>query len=366
MPLPAPLKATPETARRFMRRAQGLDAPAPDVAAALDHLGYVQIDPVNVCGRMHDLILRNRVAGYRVGDLHAHVHGAGRPGFEHYLLGGRGVLVAFPLEAWAFLTPGMGRLSRQRQAHHGRLTPREATLAERILGEMAARGPLTSDDIEHDGRVRTAWGNQGRLVKHVLEKLFTHGRILITARRDFRRVYDLAERVLPAEVRARPPRPEAEVRAWIVHQRLRQRRLVFLNRGEIALVAEEVQPVAVDGLPPLFCRRADAALFDAVASAPPAAAPLLLAPLDPLIYDRRLTRALWEFAYTWEAYTPAHKRQRGHYALPVLAGTELVGHVDPKAERAAGRLRVVSRRVRRGHATVAAVRGLAAFLGLRV
>jgi len=84
-----------------------------------------------------------------------------------------------------------------------------------------------------------------------------------------------------------------------------------------------------------------------------------------LIYDRRLTRELWDFAYTWEAYTPAAKRKRGHYALPVLAGTELVGHVDPKAERAAGRLRVVSRSVRRGHKTAGAVRGLAAFLGLR-
>jgi len=357
MPLPAPLKVFLPAARRFVRRAQLLDAPAPDVAAALGHLGYVQVDPVNVCGRMHDLILRNRVAGYRAGALHAWAHAPERPGFEHYLLGGRGVLVAFPRAAWPYLTPGIGRL--------GRLPRREAELAARILGEIGARGPLTTDDVEHGGRVRTAWGTEGRLVKHVFERLFNRGRILITARRDFRRVYDLAERVLPAEVLAQPPRPAAEVRAWVVRQRLRQRRLVFLNRGEIALVAEEVQPVAVDGLPPLFCLRTDAPLFDAVTGEPPATAPLLLAPLDPLIYDRRLTRELWDFAYTWEAYTPAAKRKRGHYALPVLAGTEIVGHVDPKAERAAGRLRVVSRCVRRGHRTAGAVRDLAAFLGLQ-
>jgi uncharacterized protein len=357
MSLPAPLPVSVDLARRFVRRAQRLDTPAADVAGALDHLGYIQIDPLNVCGRMHDLILRNRVAGYRAGRLHAFVHGPSRPGFEHYLLGGRGVLVAFPLEAWPYLTPGLAR--------HGRLAAREAALADRILGEIAARGPLTSGDIEHDGRRRTAWGSQGRLVKHVLEELFLRGRILITARRDFRRVYDLAERVLPRAVLGQAPKPAPEIRAWVVRQRLRQRRLAVLNRRELALVADWVQPVAVAGLPPLYCLRTDAPLFEAVAAEPPAAAPLLLAPLDPLIYDRRLTRALWNFDYTWEAYTPAALRKRGHFALPVLAGTELVGDVDPKADRAAGRLRIVSRRMRRGHPAAEAVRALAAFLGLR-
>jgi hypothetical protein len=90
-----------------------------------------------------------------------------------------------------------------------------------------------------------------------------------------------------------------------------------------------------------------------------------LAPLDPLIYDRRVTARLWGFDYTWEVYTPPAKRVRGYYALPVLAGTEIVGHVDPKADRAAGRLRVVSRRLRRGHRVATAVTELAGFLGLR-
>ena len=131
-------------------------------------------------------------------------------------------------------------------------------------------------------------------------------------------------------------------------------------------MADHIQPVAVDGLATLYCLRPDAALCDAVmAEAPPASSPLLLAPLDPLIYDRRLTRDLWGFDYTWEAYTPPAKRKRGHYALPVLAGTEIVGHVDARADRERGRLRVVSRRVRRGHKTAAAVTALAKFLGLR-
>src|SRR5690606_12518689 len=77
--VPPALTVTPENARRFMRRALLLDQPVPDVATALAHHGYVQIDPINVCGRMHDLILRNRVSGYREGDLMRHVHGNGAP-----------------------------------------------------------------------------------------------------------------------------------------------------------------------------------------------------------------------------------------------------------------------------------------------
>jgi hypothetical protein len=117
---------------------------------------------------------------------------------------------------------------------------------------------------------------------------------------------------------------------------LRQRRLVFLKRPELPLVGDHVQPVRIDDGPLLYCLREDASLWDELSTLnlqlpTSAAAPRLLAPLDPLIYDRRLTLRLWDFDYTWEVYTPAHQRTRGYYALPVLAGDQLVGHVDPKA-----------------------------------
>ncbi|MBI5769340.1 MAG: YcaQ family DNA glycosylase [Verrucomicrobia bacterium] len=351
-----------------MRRALGFDAPFPTLSAALAHHGFIQIDPINVCGRMHDLILRNRVRDYRAGALHEFLHSSARPGFEHYLPG-RGILVAFPLTAWPFLTGRMQRREFTRNLHSGRFTPREAKLADHILATIAARGPLTSDDFEHDGRARSAWGTQGTLTKCVLEKLFAHGRLLITSRRNFRRVYDLAERVLPPAVLAAPARPEPEVRRWLVAAKLRQRRLVPLTRAELHLVGDDVQAVTIDGTdcPTLYCLREDAGHLEGTAS--PAAAPAgevrLVAPLDPLIYDRRVTRGVWDFNYTWEVYTPAAQRLRGYYALPVLAGTELAGHIDPKADRGRSRLTVVSRRVRRGVRTRGAVADLAGFLGLK-
>jgi len=373
LPVSAALKIPSAQARRFLRRALLLDTPAPDISTALAHLGYIQIDPINVCGRMHDLILRNRVRDYREGDLHAHIHSSSRPGFEHYLPVAAqptrvtGVLVAFPTDVWPFLAARI-RQHRMRGGRFGRkLAPTHEKLAQRILAEIADRGPLTSDDIEHDGRARSGWGTPGRLVKHVLEILLVHGRVLISARKNFRRVYDLPERVLPAAVLNAPEVSAAATARWLVLLKLRQRRLVTLTRAELPLVADTVQRIEVEGCPPLYCLREDLPALTQIENPKSKIQnpSVLLAPLDPLIYDRRLTSRLWNFDYTWEVYVPPEKRRRGYYALPVLAGDAIVGHVDPKADRAAGKLRVVSRSVRRGHRVADAVAGLARFLGLR-
>jgi uncharacterized protein YcaQ len=315
-PAAPPLTIGVRAARSFLCSALGLDAPHRDVATALAHHGFVQLDPINVCGRMHDLILRNRVAGYREDDLLRHVHGpvidGGPPlgpdrrvAFEHYFPGG-GVLAAFPLEAWPLLTASMEERSRHTRGYAGRLSAEEERLARRILSEIEERGPLTGDDIAHDGRATTAWGSRGRLVKLVLDKLFFHGRVLISARRAFRRVYDLPGRVLPARILSAPRPAAAEVSRALVLLRLRQRRLAALRKAELPLVSDAVREVRVDGCPPCYCLAEDVPALATVADAPRLdALPRLLAPLDPLIYDRRLTAAIWGFEYTWEVYSPA-------------------------------------------------------------
>lgn len=367
--MPPALTVTPENARRFMRRTLLLDQPVPDVATALAHHGYVQIDPINVCGRMHDLILRNRVAGYREGDLMRHVHGNGAPlppaartAFEHHLPSTH-ILVVFGLEAWPHLLAAMQARTRRSSAWSGRLTPREKELVPRILDALATHGPRGSDVIADDRRGRHVWGS-ATLVKSTMQKLFFHGRLLIAGRDGNRRLYDLPERVLPATVLQQPGAKPADTARWETLLKLRQRRLVQLKRTELPHVEDLVQPVRVADGPLLHCLRDDVALFDQP-SPPKAKSPLLLAPLDPLIYDRRVTQRVWDFDYTWEVYTPPAKRTRGYYALPVLAGTALVGHVDPKANRPARRLEIVSRKIKRGHATTPAVRDLARFLGLK-
>jgi hypothetical protein len=375
--MPPPLKVTADTARRFMRRALLLDAPGPDVASALARLGYIQIDPINIAGRMHDHILRHRVAGYAEGGLMRHLHGgtvplpaAQRTAFEHHVPTAN-ILVAFPLDAWPHLRAVLRARTRRHGAWSGRLSPRQRELVPQLLAEITARGPLSSEDFAGTGRSRHVWGAATQ-AKAALQKLFFHGRLLIARRgAGNRRYYDLPERVLPASVLAAPEPSPAETARWEVLLKLRQRRLVLFKRGELPLVEDLVQRLEVEGCPPLHCLREDLPLLEnchsdpAIAGEASTAPPVLLAPLDPLIYDRRVTSALWKFDYTWEAYTPPHKRRRGYYALPVLAGTEIVGHVDPKADRPARRLRILARAVKRGHKVAPALDRLAAWLGLR-
>lgn len=364
-PVQRPLRVTPAAARRFARRAVGLDAPHASVAAALAHHGWIQLDPINVCGRMHDLILRNRVRDYREGDLLRYTHGPDRPALEHFLPGGS-VLCVFPLEAWRFIA---ARTRWRRRRADGKLEPAHERMAKFIERELHERGPLSSAEIEDDARATTGWGSDGRLVKVVLEQMFTRGRVLITGRNaHFHRRYDLPDRVLPPAILAEKTASEREMERWNILGRLRQRRLVILSSADAALIGRGAQRVEIEGAGTAYCLPEDAPLLEAVAGEPaddsPAAEPLLLAPLDPLIYDRRLTARLWDYAYTWEVYTPPAKRVRGYYALPVLHGDRLVGHVDPKADRTAGRLQIVGRQAPRSLALKEATARLAGFLGL--
>lgn len=374
MPL-APLIISSLTARRFARQALGLDGPFADVASAIAHHGYIQIDPINVCGRMHDLILRNRVVDYREGDLMRHLHGAGEPlaaesrtAFEHYLPDA-GILTAFPLDAWPHLLSEMQHRTKGDSWWSGKLTADELKLSKRILAEIKERGPLSPAHIDDKRSTRMgAWGTAS-LAKSTLQKLCFHGRVLIARREGSRRLYDLPERVLPAVTLALSVPAAKETARWLLLTKLRQRRLVILKRDELHLVADDVQPIHISDAdtPTLYCLPEDLPLLEIAAETKFAstATPLLLAPLDPLIYDRRVTSALWNFNYIWEVYTPAHKRTRGYYALPVLAGHDIVGHVDPKADTKEKKLRVISRSVRRGHSVTPAVKSLAKFLGLK-
>ncbi|MEO5714123.1 MAG: crosslink repair DNA glycosylase YcaQ family protein [Luteolibacter sp.] len=369
--MPPALSVSQLDARRFARRAVGLDVPFPDIGSALRHHGYIQIDPINVCGRMHDLILRNRVENYQAGGLMRHIHGDGvtlaageRTAFEHHLPDSA-VLTAFPLDAWPHLLAAMHHRTQRDGAWSGRLTPDESDLSKDILAELAIRGPLSSSHIEDKrGSGPGVWGT-ATLAKSTLQKLFFHGRVLIARREGNRRLYDLPERVLPAAILAAKEPDAVETARWLALTKLCQRRLTTLKRGELSLISDDVQAITLNDAdaPTLYCLREDVALFDT--SPVPAKTSLLLAPLDPLIYDRRVTSALWGFDYTWEVYTPALKRVRGYYALPVLSGHELVGHVDPKSDTKTGKLNVISRSVRRGHSVAPAVKSLAEFLGLR-
>ena len=357
-------RLTTAQARRFMIRATGLEGAFEDVASALGHLGFVQIDPINVCGRMQDHILRHRVRGYRELDLMRHVHREGlREAFEHHLPDSSN-LAALPLEAWPHLQSAMRARERSDSTWSGKLSAEERKLAARILARMVEEGPLCSQDIESARKAKNHAWDSTTLAKSTLQKLFFHGRVLIAHRDGLRRYYQLPEKVLPVAVLSAPVPTNEETARWLAMLKLRQRRLAMLKAAELRVIADEVVSVALEGANSrLHLLRSDLPLLDESSEAHET--PKLIAPLDPIIYDRRVTEMLWDFHYRWEVYVPPQKRVRGYYALPLLHRGQFIGHADVKADREVRKLQVVSQQPVRNEAAKVAITSLARFLSLK-
>jgi uncharacterized protein YcaQ len=334
-------------ARRFLVRAFALDGfqTLPGVAAALERLEFVQEDSINVCGRIHDLVLWPRVAGYAPSLLHDALYEAPRQAFEYYFPN----LCALPIADY----PHFVRSMRTRRAAPGRwhgLMPEEEPIAELLLAQMDADGPLRSrtTGAEH-GHTTSGWGTRAKLASHVLEKLWLHGRLTVARRDNFERWFDRTERLLPEVADVEPPH-EAEEAAYRMRKRLRARRLFRKKKEMVDLLGKEAfVTVHVEGdARPWFALAEDAEVLATAEAASAGETAHLLAPLDPLVYDRERTRNLFGFEYTWEVYTPAAKRRWGYYVLPILMGDRLVGRVDPKIDRRARTLTLHSLRLEPG------------------
>lgn len=363
----APIPVTSTQARRFMLRATGLDAEFVDTATALQHLGFVQIDPINVCGRMHDHILRHRVRGYREQDLMRHLHGEGpRRAFEHHLPDSQN-LAALPIDAWPHLQYAMRAREVSDSSWSGRLSAEEEKLAAYVLERIAAEGPLSSQDIQSARKVKSHAWDSTTMAKSTLQKLFFHGRVLIARRDGIRRYYDVPDKVLPASVLGAPEPTLTETASWLALLKLRQRRLAVLKGAELRLISDQVQSVALHGSSlRLHILRRDLPLLEDVLSdsTTDVQPPRLIAPLDPVIYDRRVSDAVWEFDYRWEVYVPPQKRVRGYYALPLLHRERVIGHVDVKADREARQLHLISQHPARSAPAKSAISSLVKFLDL--
>jgi hypothetical protein len=361
------LRLSAAGARRFLVNAFGLQRPQalPDVETALDRLEFVQMDSINVCGRIHDLILWSRVAGYRPEMLHALLYEPPRRAFEYYFPN----LCVLPLRDYPYFVRGMKARAQTADGWRG-LLPDEVPIAERLLARMDAEGPLrTRAGGTDDGHTTSGWGTRTTVAARVLEKLWHHGRLSTARRENFERYFDRTERLLPeaaalhAAADADLP-AEADERAYRVRKRLRARRLFRPRREEAAALepGELIRVLIENGRRPWYALAEDVPRLRAAEASPVSDEANLLAPLDPLVYDRERTRDVFGFDYTWEVYTPAAKRRWGYYVLPVLWGDRLAARVDPKIDRKGGILMLQSLALEPGVDADALARPLAARL----
>jgi uncharacterized protein YcaQ len=246
----------------------------------------------------------------------------------------------------------MARAERGEGIYGGlaRFAAERRPFVEAVLREIETRGPLSARELSEGGRGRGSWWGWSD-GKRALEWLFWAGQVAAAGRRGFERVYDLPERVLPAEILGRPtpPADEAQRTLLLVAARAlgvateRDLRDYFrLEPAESrARVAELVEagallPVDVEGW-------GAPAFLDPAARVPRRIeARALVSPFDPLVWERARTERIFGFRYRIEIYTPARKREHGYYSLPFLLGDRLVARVDLKADRAGRRLVVRS------------------------
>jgi uncharacterized protein len=375
--LTAALPTSRAAVRRFLVQRFALDGLQSGPADVLDALEFVQMDPIHVCGRIHDLIVCARTEP-GAGSLESLLYGPARVAFEYRFPN----LCALPLEEFRYFVRDM----RRREARHrARGVTREERRLEREVLEGMKEGPISASAASRDGRrAVSAWGVQRSLLTHVLDRLWLEGRIAVQRRERFLRWFALPEQVLGEELArlrddSRLLPSVAEERRFRARKRLRASRVFRPTRADVAaLGATSFLELQIDGAGKWYILREDReALLRAAdgggveTTAPEAGRATLLAPLDPLVYDRVRTSEIFGFEYRWEVYTPAARRRWGYYVLPILHDDRLVGRVEPKLASREGRLDVLSLSFEPGEdpdslaaPLAASLRGMASRLGV--
>lgn len=337
--------------------------------------GVLQIDSVNVLTRAHYMPLFSRMGAYDPDLLHRASGRRPRRLVEYWAH----VAAFMPVDLWPHMQHRMRRY--REDGHEWSGMRHRPELTRPLLDEIRTHGPRTARDLDPGGpRPKVDWGWNWSDTKKALEYLFFSGELAVAGRNQaFERVYDVPERVLPADVLATPEPAPADAHRELVLRAARSygvatgqclRDYYRMRPGEAhaavaALVEEgELVPVRVEGWHrPAYLHR-DARRPRRVT------ARALLSPFDPVVWERARTEALFDFRYRIEIYVPEAQRVHGYYVLPFLLGDRLVARVDLKADRAGGRLVVRSAHAEDGApGTVAeelaeALRELAGWLGL--
>jgi uncharacterized protein YcaQ len=300
------------------------------ISQAVERFGFVQADPIRAPARAQDLTLRHRVKGYRAGDLESQFSTLGLE--EDFFVN------------YGFVSQRLHALMHPRVDSSG-WTPARRRRAEAVLAFVRERGEAHPRDVDAyfaHGRVTNYWGGSSSATTHLLEHMHYRGLVRVARREKGIRIYapkesppalDLtpAERVdalVDVAVRKYAPLPSATL-FWLVN-RLRyavpqwQRHLKpALDRAKLRLAHARL-----DGTSWYWPADEDPRSFV------PDDAVRLLAPFDPIVWDRRRFELLWGWAYRFEAYTPVSKRKLGYYALPLLWRDQIIGWANVTAESA--------------------------------
>ena len=313
--------------------------------------GCIQFDPVDVCGKNAELTLQSRVKGFRKSMLQELLY-KDRKLIDY----ADKELSIWPAEDWPFFSSYRDRSRRLSETFEGL-----QELKEKAIAYIDENGPVCSDTLPIDGEIywhssmhwSGNWHKKSPAARSVLEQLYTDGELIIHHKNGSRKYYDLAEKYLPAAVLKadNPCRNEFEFISWRVLRRIGAVGLLwdksstaFLGidmkadlRKEVLSdlsVNKKICSLMVEGIKvPFYYLSEDEDLLQEILDGQADLKPRMsfIAPLDPLLWDKALILALWDFRYSWEIYTPA---------LPILYGDRFVGRIEAVPDRREGILQV--------------------------
>lgn len=341
------MKLTKPEARRYLLQYQNLLPPnsvagKTGVMDFIRRVGSIQFDPLDPVGCNPHLVLQSRVKGYKALMLDELLYK------DRLLIDGFDKnLCIWPVEDW----PCFRRNHRDMCRWFDQSQQGFADAVAHVRAAIAEKGALCSADFEAREKVNWPWGPTNA-VRAALEGMYFQGQLVIHHKMGTRKYYDLAERHIAPDILCAPD-PNPCDRDWLRWRVLRRVGSVGMLRDKAgdawlgigglksaeraeafrALVSSgELEALDVEGLDtPFFIRSADLPLLEQAAGgeAPPQRM-AFIAPLDNLIWDRRMIRDLFGFEYTWEVYAPREKRKYGYYVLPVLCGDRFIARVEPK------------------------------------
>lgn len=344
-------------ARHLHLAAQGLlrkpsrRAKADDILSTIRRMSLLQIDTINIVARSPYLVLFSRLGAFEPRWLDdALRNGELMEYWAHEAC-------FLPREDFALVRHRMLAPDKMGWKYRQAWMQEHAAEIEQLIAHIEEHGPVRSADFEHPRKGTSGWWEWKPHKRH-LEGLFTAGKVMVIERRNFQRVYDLTQRVMPQwdDVRDLLSQEQAEAimleksarslglfRAQWLADYYRLRRPALAQALAQMQEAQTILPVNVEGLGPAWLHASLLPLLEqAQADKLTATHSAVLSPFDPVVWDRKRAEQLFGFSYRLECYTPAPKRQYGYFVLPLLHRGRLVGRMDAKMHRKTGVLEVIA------------------------
>jgi uncharacterized protein YcaQ len=380
----APERLSALEARRIALAAQGFADPKPrgepgrtHLKRVFDRVGLIQIDSVNVITRSHYLPPFARLGAYPQSVLEDAAWGKRKILFEYW--GHEASLIPMhmqPLFRWRMAEAREGR-GLWGGVH--RFGVERADFVRQVLKEIEKRGPIGAGALEEAGKAKGGWWGWSD-GKRAVEWLFWAGLVTTSTRKGFERLYDIPERALPRAIVEAPTPEPADAQRELIRVASRAMGVATVQdlRDYFRMGVEETRARVEELVEAGELLPAEVKGWDRPALLHPQArrprkvrATALLSPFDSLVWRRERAERMFGFRYRIEIYVPAHKREHGYYVLPFLLDEKIVGRLDLKSDRQAGRLLVKSAHLEDGAraeavapALAAELQAMAAWLGL--